>query len=81
MIHCHVAYLLMALGRRDEALAELSKPQEMQGDTAYYFVLPVWDPVRNDPRFLAVIEQYGLTDAYRATWRQIEESQAREGAK
>jgi len=74
-----IAYLLMALGRPDEALAELAKPREKARDP-FYFLQPNWDSVREDPRFLAAIAQDGLADRYRAAWRQIAESQAGEAA-
>jgi adenylate cyclase len=74
-----LAYLLMALGRPEEALAELAKPREKARDP-FYFLQPNWDSVRDDPRFLAEIARDGLADGYRAAWRQIAESRVREAA-
>ena len=58
----------------------MAKPRKKEWDPSY-FVLPIWDSVRDDPRFLAAVAQDGLTDVYRETWRQISDSQAREAAK
>jgi hypothetical protein len=41
----------------------------------------MWDPVRKSPRFRAVLEKQGLLGEYDKTWRYIEQSMAREGAK
>ena len=59
------AFLLIQLGRHGEALDELDVNQVPPGD---YFLRtqyePAWDPVRNDPRFIAVLEKLGVKEAH-----------------
>jgi TolB-like protein/Flp pilus assembly protein TadD len=57
------AYIYLALGDRDQALRHLELDYE-QGDPElpYINVDPVFDPVRNDPRFLAILKTLGLAD-------------------
>lgn len=50
-----------ALGRRDEALSWLERSfEERANNIAYLAVEPVYDPLRSEPRFHALLRQAGL---------------------
>ena len=57
--------LRLRLGQRDEMIAHL---QEMQrtgaGDLLRIGVYPEFDPLRDDPRFIAIVESLGLPNGY-----------------
>jgi len=59
------AFLLLQLGRHGEALDEIDVNQVPPGD---YFLRtqyePGWDPVRNDPRFVAMLEKLGVKETH-----------------
>ena len=68
---CHLAMLYSAIGEREKALDLLE--QDVRGDDAtlwLYFRGSLFDPIRDDPRFAAVLRQYRLpTGAPRAVMR------------
>ncbi len=57
--------LRLQLGQRDETIAYL---QEMQrtgaGDLLTIGVYPEFDPLRDDPRFIEIVESLGLPNGY-----------------
>jgi serine/threonine-protein kinase len=56
-----VAILHAALGQHDEAFEWLHKAVEQRaGWLGYLNVDAIWDPIRQDPRFEAVLQQVGL---------------------
>ncbi|HEY0864388.1 MAG TPA: tetratricopeptide repeat protein [Lacunisphaera sp.] len=65
---------LLALGRREEAFAALGelKSGVTFGDCMELLYRPLFDPVRDDPRFLDFMAQLGLGEAHRRiqAWRQ-----------
>jgi len=48
----------MMLGRRDSALAALSRFLAFPGHRSYVLGDPLWDPLRDDPRFEALMAEY-----------------------
>ncbi len=56
-----VAYILVALGDRDGAIQHLERDYEQRDpELPYINVDPVFDPVREDPRFAAIVMKMGL---------------------
>jgi tetratricopeptide (TPR) repeat protein len=54
----NLARVQVSLGQRDQALAELEKAvRDRNADLIMLRVDPVWDPVRNDPRFMEVVRR------------------------
>jgi hypothetical protein len=51
----------LGLGDRDRALEWLLR--ETPTGAGPYKVAETWDPLRSDPRFDALLEKWGLTDA------------------
>jgi tetratricopeptide (TPR) repeat protein len=62
-------YLLTVVGRFDEALPYLEQVQP----TFYrdIFWNTIFDPVRDDPRFLRLVDKLGITQEYRAARRSL----------
>ena len=64
---------LVMLGRHDEALALLPQDRTQTRFDALprYFIDPEWDPVRQDPRFRAMLERFGVAEGHDVTqaWR------------
>ena len=56
--------VLLALGERDAALDNIPVDQVSMGAIGRWFYWPELDPVRNDPRFLRVLEQVGMRAAH-----------------
>jgi serine/threonine-protein kinase len=55
------AYIYVALGDRDRAFWHLERDLELRDpELPYINVDPVFDPVRNDPRFIALLRKIGL---------------------
>ncbi len=65
------AEIYMALGRRDEAIALLTR-EKIKTDALWSLLDPVWDPIRNEPDFLGAVEKSGYETAYRRAWTQIQ---------
>jgi tetratricopeptide (TPR) repeat protein len=63
ILHLHVA-----LGRIDEGLEYWQQRDLKPSAFAGFFLSSVFDPVRNDPRFLVKLESAGMLAEYRATW-------------
>jgi len=61
--HALFAQVLVGLGRHEEALAELEKAvEERATDLIWTGVRPFYDPIRELPRFKAVLERVGLSE-------------------
>jgi serine/threonine-protein kinase len=59
-----VAYIYIALGDRELAFKHLKRDLEQRDpELPYINVDPVFDPVRNDPRFTAILRKTGLLPA------------------
>ena len=56
---------LVALGRPAEALSELRPSDLHENQLIHMALLPFYDPVREDPRFLQVITDVGYLEHYR----------------
>jgi TolB-like protein/DNA-binding winged helix-turn-helix (wHTH) protein/Tfp pilus assembly protein PilF len=56
----HVAVLYVGLGRNDDALAMLEKAYSERSWVNSAFVEPAFDPLRNDPRFIALLRRAGF---------------------
>jgi TolB-like protein/Flp pilus assembly protein TadD len=57
-----VAYIYLALGDRDEAIRHLKLDFDKRDpELPYVNADPVFDPVRNDPRFIALLKRMGLS--------------------
>jgi len=54
----------VALGRNDEALAQLSQFGPPSSAVGSVFYTTLWDGVRNDPRFLPIIAKLGYAKEY-----------------
>ena len=63
---------LMALGRTEEALALMSPKWLNVYYARHYLWNPIYDPVRNDPRWVKLMADAGLTEAHARAqaWRQ-----------
>jgi tetratricopeptide (TPR) repeat protein len=62
----YVATILMLLGDKDEAFEWLDRAVEDHSyDVSYLNVDPLFDPVRDDPRFPALVRKVGLEPAKR----------------
>ncbi len=72
--------LLASLGRFDQAYSQVDG-FPASGSTVWDFTEPMWDPVRKTPRFRTMVEKQRLLGEYDRTWRVIEQSMQREGAK
>ncbi len=60
---CDIARLHVALGNHDEAFRWLERAVEVHdGDLFMARVWPVWDPIRDDPRFDELLRTLGLSD-------------------
>jgi serine/threonine-protein kinase len=58
---CDIARIHVALGNRDEAFRWLDSAVEVRdGDLFMTKVWPVWDPIRNDPRFDELLARLNL---------------------
>jgi adenylate cyclase len=60
----HRSYLLLALGRTDEALAALDPGTFAGAFAGNLFLEPLYDPIRSDPRFVSFLAALGLTEAH-----------------
>jgi TolB-like protein/Flp pilus assembly protein TadD len=58
------AFVLAALGRFDEALPAMGSIPTIALARVYWH--PMWDPFRNDPRFLQLLVKLGCADEYKA---------------
>lgn len=67
--------MLVSLGRFDDALVYLDRIPPQQGRYIYYD--EIWDPWRNDPRFINVIEKNGRMAEYRIARAAIERTAPR----
>jgi hypothetical protein len=57
----YLAIVWMALGDKDQALSWLSRAYQDRSEHNLYLGLePLVDPLRSDPRFLALIKNIGL---------------------
>lgn len=57
----YLATILIGLGQLDEALVELTKAlEERSYYVMYWKVDPDLDPLRSDPRFIALLKKVGL---------------------
>jgi hypothetical protein len=54
---------LFALGRTEEALALMTSTAKLS-NVSEYFWDPIFDPVRNDPRWVKLMADAGLTEAH-----------------
>ncbi len=55
------AYVMAALGERDSALVWLERAAEERAPNMVYLAIhPLWDPLRTDPRFAALVRRVGL---------------------
>ena len=54
------AWLLGALGEIDAAFEVLERAEEECQANLYFTGLPVFDPLRGDPRFTALLQRLGL---------------------
>jgi serine/threonine-protein kinase len=60
---CDFARLNVALGDHDEAFRWLDGAVEVRdGDLFMTKVWPVWDPIRDDPRFVRLLDRLNLSD-------------------
>jgi len=60
----YIAVVQLGLGRREEALSWLERSEQDHSPTLFMIgVHPLWDPLRDEPRFKAVVEKVGLTAA------------------
>jgi TolB-like protein/Flp pilus assembly protein TadD len=58
-----VAQIYIGLGEFDKAFAWLDRMDPLQaGAPTTFKVAPVWDPLRSDPRFTALLRRHGLAD-------------------
>jgi tetratricopeptide (TPR) repeat protein len=58
-------YLLVLLGRHDEALDALEKSELRMSDYATRVLYdPSWDAVREHPRFRALLKEHGVTESH-----------------
>jgi TolB-like protein len=55
---------LLALGRKEEAMALITMKKIRSGRAVDYFWDPIFDPVRNDPRWVKFIADAGETEAH-----------------
>ncbi|MBI5768360.1 MAG: TIR domain-containing protein [Verrucomicrobia bacterium] len=64
--------LLLAFGRRDEAIAALDAPGQNVNFLGYVLYDRRYDPIRSDPRFAKYLADLGLTEAHARAqaWRQ-----------
>ena len=51
----------LGLGQKKEAMDWLLKAYEERGYLTWLKVDPIFDPLRNDPRFTSLLENLGLT--------------------
>jgi serine/threonine-protein kinase len=59
-----IAQVLLGLGDRDAALARLSEAAELRAcDLVWLGVHPVYDEIREDPRFRMIVERLGLASS------------------
>lgn len=64
--YVHVAYILAGLGERARAIDALERAvARHDADVVYMGVDPTLDPLRGDPRFLALLERAGLVNVRR----------------
>ncbi len=57
-----VAYIYLALGDRDQTFKHLERDLELRDpELPYINADPVFDPVRNEPRFAAILKKMGLS--------------------
>jgi hypothetical protein len=62
------AVVLMLLGERELTLGYLERlAVDLGSDVDWALMLPVMDPIRCDPRFVAIIQRLKTTDPYAAT--------------
>jgi TolB-like protein/Flp pilus assembly protein TadD len=60
----HIAYIYAALGRRDEALANLERAVDLRLNSIRWLAVdPRVDPLRGEPRFRALLVKLGVTSA------------------
>ena len=61
MLDIDSAILMVALGNTDGALTHLERAADLQlGGLIFMIHNPIWDPIRDDPRFGALMERIGL---------------------
>jgi tetratricopeptide (TPR) repeat protein len=59
----HIAQIYCGLGEIDRAFEWIDRMDRFQTRwPTTYKVAPVWNPLRSDPRFHAVLKKYGLAD-------------------
>ena len=56
----HIAYKYLASGDKDKAIYWLEKAYENRDGNLPYVGRPFWDPLRSDPRFLALLRRLNL---------------------
>jgi len=62
-----IAAVLMILGEREITLSYLEVlAGELGGEAEWAMILPVMDPIRCDPRFVAIVQRLKTTDPYAA---------------
>ena len=55
-----VALRYLDAGDKDRAIAWLQKDYDVRGQSLPYLGMPIWDSVRSDPRFQALLRRMGL---------------------
>ncbi len=58
-----IAQIYMGLGRIEDAFSWLRQAEQLPAyQRAYLRSLPAWDPVRGDPRFVALMDRWSAPD-------------------
>ncbi len=59
---CGQPYIYLALGDRDQTFKHLERDLDLRDpELPYINADPVFDPVRNEPRFAAILKKMGLS--------------------